>query len=180
MDNQIKKTDKTIRLKCPKIHPYIQKKHAKWVYKHDFEIFHTTTDSSEYKEYKPTYELKEYNLFHGWIITVNNELAGSCLYSIEKEGTAIERPYWYFAYLGILPKYQKCGFGSKLLKKLLDHADQYRARLDCDTDNTNHIAINLYKKHDFVVSETGPLIVFTRRPRPQKYLTQKDEQKEKV
>ena len=141
-----------------KINEYNPKFHTKWVIDHDFVIFNN--NKSHYKE-------SAFKKFKGWVAYFDNKLAGSCLYDIDDDNeTNGMRQQWYFAYLGILPKYQKKGLGTILLSKLLEYADLRRAHLECNTHNTNLVALTLYKKNDFVVSDTGEYMTLTRRPKP--------------
>lgn len=137
------------------IHNFIPHSHVKWVFNNDFLIFNDSEN---------TFERNVFETFKGWIAKIDGEIAGSCLYKVQDPGTKIKRPTWYFAYLGILPKFQSCGVGTKLLNTLLEHADKSRANLECDTSNTNSAALHLYKKHNFVVAETGSYMILTRRP----------------
>lgn len=131
---------------------YVPKEHGDWIYKNDPIIFPGSN--------LIRYDRSVYTTLRGWIVYKDNKIVGSCLYGVDDDTTM--RPYWYFAYLGIHPKYQNKGLGTKLLKKLLDTADFHRANLECFTKNT--IALNMYKNAGFNITETGSRISLKRRP----------------
>ncbi|MEI6290834.1 MAG: GNAT family N-acetyltransferase [Chloroflexota bacterium] len=60
-------------------------------------------------------------------------------------------PHWYLFLLGVDPLCQGLGYGGKLIKPILELADQQK--IPCYLDTCNPAAINFYKKHGFVVKD---------------------------
>ena len=137
------------------IRNYAAEEHGDWIHENDLLIF-AGTNVERYKR-------SAYDTLKGWVIYADDELAGSCLHDVDDDTTI--RPYWYFAYLGIHPKYQHQGLGTKLLHRLLETADKNRANLECWAENTNYVAIHLYKTNDFTVYDSDDnWVILKRRP----------------
>ena len=136
------------------IRDYIPEKDGDWIHQNDLIVFPNSN--------LIRYDRSVYDTFQGWLIYVNSYPVGSCLYGVDDD-TGI-RPYWFFAYLSIIPEYQNKGLGSKLLKRLLETADANRANLECFTEHNNYVALHMYKKNGFVITETGNHICLKRRP----------------
>jgi len=131
--------------------PYVPQLHAKTVVTNDSKIF----DHNILIPYEP----RQFRHFSGWVSYSDSKVIGACLYSIDSSRS------WYFAYLGVLPEYQRKGIGTKLLCVLLEKADKERAYLECHPAALN--AKELFERHGFTVSSTGlgtELALLRRRP----------------
>ena len=124
--------------------------HAKDIARNDSSIFDHTI--------LVPYTQEQFVSFDGWVAFKGTNIVGSCLYYI-----GVDTPReWYFAYLGVLPRYQNKGMGTALLKLLLAEADKNRAYLKCDAATTK--AREFYERFGFSVVSTGNHPVLRRRP----------------
>ena len=84
--------------------------------------------------------------YHLFIAEIEDQIIGKAHIRREKEVA-------YLSDIAILPDFQKQGFGSELLTKMINEALQLGARellLDVATHNTSN-AVNLYLRHGFKI-----------------------------
>lgn len=76
-------------------------------------------------------------------------------YTQELHRQCITAKHWYLPYLGVEPRQQGKGIGSRLLKPVLEQADE--SGLPCFLETANERTIRLYERHGFVVVREGDI-----------------------
>jgi ribosomal protein S18 acetylase RimI-like enzyme len=118
--------------------PYAPEKHADTVFELEGQIFET-------ESYHP--ERKKYDTYKGWVVEVDSTLVGFCLYEVINPD--LPTSYWYFANFGVIPQYQRRGYGSKMMGTLLHRADKEDKVITLRANQGKQYLINLYQKMGF-------------------------------
>lgn len=98
---------------------------------------------------RSTFELDDnesfefYDQSNGWVLLDHNKVVGFCLYEV------ISPTSWYFSNLAIAPEYKRKGYGTQLLERLINVADEKSIVLTTRAYKGYDHLIRLYSKYGF-------------------------------
>ena len=94
-------------------------------------------------------------LLPGVLTSARLELPRLMRYLALVESKHPHEPHWYLAILGVAPASQGRGFGSHLMRPVLERCDSERTPAYLETDTERNV--QLYERHGFKVTEEFPL-----------------------